>query len=50
MAITTAWYTVALEHGSKDMPKLEELIGDRTATPEQTRDEYHKRLRQMGLE
>jgi hypothetical protein len=48
-AVMTAWFAVALEHGTKDMKPLEDLLGEGKPQVEVSKDEYYRTLRRMGL-
>jgi len=51
-AVVTAWWLTAFQYGTDKLPDLEELIRDKDlpTEPEDLRAEYHKRLREFGLE
>lgn len=47
-AIMTAWYSVAMEYGAKDMTPLEDILSDKP--PEDvSKEEYYRTLRRLGL-
>jgi hypothetical protein len=47
-AIMVAWYSVAMEFGSKEMKPLDELLGD-APQQEVSTEEYYRTLRRLGL-
>jgi hypothetical protein len=48
-AILVAYFTAAFTVGTKELPDLADLLSDEPP-PEQSPAEYHKRLKELGLE
>jgi hypothetical protein len=47
-AIMTAWFSVALEYGSKEMTPLEDILSDKPRE-DVSKEEYYRTLRRLGL-
>jgi hypothetical protein len=55
MSMMTAWFTASLTNGTEGLPSLADLLkdpdeDDAAAPGAISADEYHRRMRELGLE